>query len=162
MDNYWPDHFCHFLCLLCCSLLLKEQGKQGYEIMQNPSSKGHGWGTWFNEIQRVGQAHTHSACAVFFDKKTELFIYRWNSSNWWQQLRFNFSKTELFIDFKAWNQRKEEKCCTGQQNYFGKQFIWLFSLRENNHQWSNSSTVVLQNHLNQELFDSGKKEDHGH
>jgi len=53
-------------------------------------------------------------------------------SHWWQQLRFNFSKTELFIDLKAGNQKKEEKCCTGQQNYFGKQFTWLFSSRRGN------------------------------
>lgn len=96
----------------------------------------------------MGQARTHSAHAVFVDKKTELLIYHWNSSNWWQQLRFNFSKTELIIDLKARNQRKEEKCCTGKQNYFDKQFTWLFSLRRgNSHQWSNSSTVLLQNHL---------------
>lgn len=30
---------------------------------------------------KVGQAHTHSACAVFFGKKTELLIYHWNSSH---------------------------------------------------------------------------------
>lgn len=53
-------------------------------------------------------------------------------SHLWQQLRFNFSKTELFIDLRAGHQRKEEKCCTGQQNYFGKQFTWLFSSRGGN------------------------------
>lgn len=56
-------------------------------------------------------------------------------SHWWQQLTFNFSKTELFIDLKAGHQRKEEKCCTGQQNYFGKQFTWLFSSIRGN-KWS--------------------------
>lgn len=51
MDNYWPDHVCHdFLCLLCHSLLPLEQGKQVYEILQDPPSKGHGWETWFSEI----------------------------------------------------------------------------------------------------------------
>lgn len=78
----------------------------------------------------MGQAHTHSARDVVFDKEAELLVYPWNSVI--QQLRFNFSETELLINLKAGNQRKEGKRCTGQQNYLGKQFTWLFSSRRGN------------------------------
>lgn len=40
MGNYWPDRVRHdFLCLLCSSLSLKEQGKQVYGILHIPPSK---------------------------------------------------------------------------------------------------------------------------